>query len=88
MSELKEKIHKFVIKLWDEKKISYNWNDNDEAELVELIDGALTAENAKLREALKEIVEPIGWGRGSDGEQIVDMLQEIARAALSDKEVK
>ena len=58
MSELEEKLHAFVVDLWDKKKISYNWNLDDEQMLLNLVQSALTAsqeENKRYKDALEKI---------------------------------
>jgi hypothetical protein len=35
---VKEKVHEWVVKMWDERKLSFEFSDKDEYELVSLVE--------------------------------------------------
>jgi len=89
MSELNKKFPQILIAYVNDKECTLSNNDCNELSKfvsgIELERDALTAENAQLREALEKIMN---WEDSNDDAYDLFSAGEVARAALSDKEVE
>jgi len=89
MSVLNKKFPQILMAYVNDQECTLSNNDCNELSKfvsgIELERDAITAENKRLREALEKI---INWEDSNDDSYDLFSAGEIARAALSDKEVK
>jgi len=83
------------LKTWIPEYLDDRLSRGEQTEIREFIRGKIdldklpqwlvniVEENKRYKLALEEIAEPIGWGRSSDGEEIVAGLQNIAQSTLN-----